>query len=240
MQRQVFFCSRVLMKHFFLLLLVSFPAILHAQKGKWELSLQIQPEATFHKESYMLFDQQNAKTTMNIGFASLLQYNLNKRFFVNAGAGFISRKLNTENFLNQAALPPPRQSHSQEFVTSQYVSYRTIFLPVNIGYKVILKKKLAGFITSGFAANYLLNTYYNANFTKYQGTYKKNYWQGYTINVGAGADYKLLKNIFLTTSVSYAPVNTVHADQFLPDREGNGLKLTHNFLSLSVGVKMPF
>ena len=226
------------MRQILLYCLLTLSVSTYGQSPKWQLTFQLQPEITFHKDSYPWWKENSNKSTFNIGVASTAQYNISNCFFVNAGIGLISRTLETANFLNQAALPPPKQSFTQELVTTKSVSYRTLSLPVNIGFNFLRKDKLNGFVTTGFAGNYLMNTYYKSNFSKYDGAYKKNYWQGYSINLGIGTDYILSKKLSATTSLSYAIINKVRQDEYILNQNGNGLTLTHNFISLNVGVKL--
>lgn len=209
----------------------------YGQNGKWQLSFHVQPEITFHLDSYPWWKEGNNKTTFNVGMASAIQYNINSRFFVSGGVGYISRRLETANFLNQAALPPPKQSFTQELVTTHSVSYRVLSFPVNFGYHFLKKEKFNSFFTTGFAPNYLLNTEYQSNFSRYDGTYKKNYWQGYSINLGMGIDYKLGKKLSATAALSYAIIHQVKEDEYLLNPNGSGLTLGHKFLSLSLGAK---
>lgn len=153
--------------------------------------------------------------------------------------GFISRTLRRANFLNQAALPPPKQSFTYELVTTKSVSYRLISFPVYIGYNFLSTNKLKSFVTTGFSGNYLLNTYYKSNFTRYDGAYKKNYWQGHSITFGLGTDFKVTKEIQATTSLSYALQHQVKEDEYITNQNSNGLTLVHKYLNLSIGVKLP-
>ncbi len=228
------------MRHFILFTLLTLSITTYGQSPKWQLSFQLQPEITFHKDSYPWWKENSNKTTFNLGVASTVQYNINNKFFANSGVGFISRTLQTANFLNQAALPPPKQSFTDELVTTKSVSYRVLSFPVSIGYNFLRKDKFNSFVTAGFAGNYLLNTYYKSNFSKYDGAYKKNYWQGYSLSLGFGADYKISKKISATSTLSYAIVNKVRQDEYILNQNGNGLELTHNFLSLNIGIKLPF
>lgn len=228
------------MKQIILFALLTLSVTTYGQSQKWKLSFQLQPEVTFHKESYPWWKENSNKTTFNLGIASTVQYNINNNFFANAGVGYISRTLQTANFLNQAALPPPKQSSTDELVTTKSVSYRVLSFPISIGYNFLHKDKINSFITAGFAGNYLLNTYYKSNFSKYDGAYKKNYWQGYSLNFGLGADYKISKKISATSTLSYAVINKIRQDEYILNQNGNGLELTHNFLSLNIGIKLPF
>ena len=227
------------MKQMILLALLSLPVATFGQSHKWELSFLLQPEMTFYKDSYPATELTSDMTTLNIGFASSVQYNINKSFFINGGAGFISRTLQTAIFLNQAALPPPNQSNTMELVTTESVSYRVLSLPVNVGYYFLRNDKFNSFVSTGFSGNYLLNTQYiNAYFSKYDGSYKNNYWQGYSIILGLGADYKITNSILATGSISYPIVHKVREDEYIYSNKGK-VTLTHNFLTLNLGIKIP-
>ena len=227
------------MRKIILFTLLTLSITTYGQSHKWQFSFQLQPEMTFHKDSYPWWKENSDKTTFNLGAATAAQYNISKSFFVNAGVGFISRTLRTANFLNQAALPPPKQSFTDELVTTKSVSYRVLSFPVNIGFNFLHNDKFNSFVTTGIAGNYLLNTYYKSNFSKYDGAYKKNYWQGYSLNLGIGADYKITNQISATTALSYAIVNKVRQDEYIQNQNGNGLTMTHNFISLNIGIKLP-
>ncbi len=95
------------MKQIILCTLLSLSVTTYGQNHKWQLSFHLQPEMTFHKDSYPWWKGNSNKTTFNIGVGSAIQYNISKRFFINGGAGFISRTLRTANFLNQAPITAP-------------------------------------------------------------------------------------------------------------------------------------
>lgn len=207
------------------------------QNSKWQLSIQVQPELTLHKDNYSWVKTGSDKTTFNVGLASTIQYNINNRFFVSSGTSFISRTLRTANFLSQSSLPPPKQSFTRELVITRSVSYRVISVPVNIGYNFVATDKFKSYITAGFSGNYLLNTKYFSK-ASYDGTYKKYYWQGYSLIAGLGADFKLSSRIDATTSLSYALKYRVKEDEYLQNQNDNGLTLEHNYLALSMGIKL--
>jgi hypothetical protein len=213
---------------------------LDRKNEKLSFSVQFQPEFTFHKNNYAYkWKDTYTKVTLNIGIDATIQYYLKKHLFVETGLGFISRKLNTTVFLNQNALPPPRQSWTQELVSTESVTYRTLQLPVNIGYNVISKQKINSFISAGLTGNYLLNTYYGLIGSKnYEGSYRKSLWQGYSVNIGLGTDYKISKKLKLTSRMSYSIINTSKDDKYLFSQEEYVIPLQHNFLSLSVGLRM--
>ena len=227
------------MKRLLLLTLLAISNVTFGQSQKWQLSFQLQPEITFHKDSYPWWKENSEKSTFNVGIVSAAQYNISSRTFLSSGVGFISRTLRTANFLNPAALPPPRQSFTMVLVTTESLSYRVLSFPVNIGYNFVSTEKVKSFVTTGFSANYLLNTYYNSNFSRYDGAYKKNYWQGYSVTVGIGTDFKLTKKIQATTSLLYALKNKVKEDEYIQNQNGTGLTLEHKYLSLNIGVKLP-
>ena len=227
------------MKQVILLTLLSLSVASYGQSQKWQLSFQLQPEMTFHKASYVPNADSAIKSTFNIGAGTLVQYNINNGFFINGGIGFISRTLQTAAVLDQAALPPPNQSITLELVTTKSVSYRVLSVPVNLGYYFVREDNFKSFVTTGISGNYLLNAQYtNATFPKYDGTYKKNHWQGHSVNVGLGAEFKISRSIDATSSISYSIVNKVNEDEYLRGKNGNAT-LTHNFLTLNVGIKIP-
>ena len=48
-----------------------------------------------------------------------------------------------------------------------------------------------------FRAIFFFNARYDVNFDNYDGIYKKDYWQGYSIDVGFGSDYKISQKVLL-------------------------------------------
>ncbi len=224
-----------------LMLQLSYLAVCGQSKGKFSLILYSQPELTFHKNDYAFrWSEKHNKVTINAGFTGTVQYSPAKRFFIETGIGYISRKLNTRVFLNQTALPPPRQSFTQELVTTRSVSFRTIHLPFIAGYRCMLRDKTSLSLNAGFAGNYLLNTYYEVDAKKYQGRYRKNYWQGYSLSVGAGADHAISKKFILAGRLAYTAVNTMKADDYLFSQDEYRIALPHKYLNLSIGIKLPF
>lgn len=227
------------MRQIIVLVLLIFSVTTSGQGHKWQLSLQLQPEFTFHKDGYPWWKENNNKSTLNVGVGSTVQFNLNRRFFISSGLGYISRTLHTANFLNQAALPPPKQSFTMELVTTKSVTYRVISFPLNAGYNFISTNKFRSFVTTGFSGNYLLNTCYKSNFSKYDGAYKKNYWQGYSLTFGLGTDFALTEKLLISSTLSYAFKHQVKEDEYISNQHGTGLTLGHKYLSLGVGIKFP-
>lgn len=207
---------------------------------KLSFSIQLQPELTYHKNNYAYrWRETYTKVTSNVGVEATVQYYVTNHLFAEAGLGYISRKLKSTVFLNQHVLPPPRQSWTEELVNTKSVSFRTIQLPVNFGYNIISKEKMSVSLNAGITANFLLNTFYEVNgFKQYEGTYKKNYWQGYSFNLGVGSDYKIYKKLKATGRISYAVVNTMKDDDYLFSQDDYAIPLPHNFLRLSVGFRM--
>jgi len=101
-------------------------------------------------------------------------------------------------------------------------------------------KVMRVFSKAGFTGNFLLNTHYGlGGFKQYEGRYKKNYWQGYSLNLGLGGDHKIFKKIKATSRVSYSVVNTVRDDEYLFSQDEYSIALPHKYLSLSVGLRIP-
>jgi hypothetical protein len=229
------------MRHTITLLLLFFSiAIFGQNKRNFSLLIQAQPELTIHKNDYAhRYKEKYTKTTLNVGISSSIQYYLTDNLFLSAGLGYIPRQLKTNVFFNQGAIPPPRQSGTLELVTTKSLSYRTLFFPVNVGYVFLNKRKLTSFAVCEFSGNYILNAKYDVNFDKYDGTYKKNYWQGYSLNIGLGSEYKVSKSLNLISSVAYSGVNTVQRDVYLFNQDEYQIPLPHKYLKLSIGIKIP-
>jgi len=83
-----------------------------------------------------------------------------------------------------------------------------------------------------------LNAYYTVESPQYDGSYKKNYWQGVALNGGIGGDIDLTQKVSLTSSITYSFVNPVHSDKFLFSQDENEIPLPHTYLRLSIGVKL--
>ena len=210
------------------------------KKNDFSIAFQIQPELTYHKNNYAYrWRDTYTKSTFNVGIEATIQYYLTKRLFAETGLGYISRKLNTTVFLNQNVLPPPRQSFTQELVNTNSVCYRTLQFPLNFGYNVISKQKIDLFLNAGFSGNFLVNAYYElGGFKQYEGSYTKNYWQGYSIDLGFGTDYSISKKIKMTSRISYSIVNTMKDDEYLFSQDEYVIPLPHTYLRLSVGLRM--
>ncbi|MES2005820.1 MAG: outer membrane beta-barrel protein [Bacteroidota bacterium] len=229
------------MRCILMLLLLCSSVVLSAQtKNNLFFAIQLQPELTYYKNNYAYrWRETYTKSTYNIGIEATLQYRLTKRLFAETGLGYISRKLNTVVFLNQGALPPPRQSFTLELVNTKSVSVRTLQVPLNLGYDVIALKRIQLNLVTGITGNYLLNAYYGLGGLKqYEGTYKKNYWQGYAVNLGLGMNYTINKTVSLTNRITYSVYNTVKEDAYLFSQDQYGIALTHEYLRLSVGLRM--
>lgn len=229
------------MRKILAVILLFYTSISFGQKNeKLSFSVQLQPEWTYHKNNYSYrWKDTYTKSTFNIGIEATIQYYLIKKFFAETGLGYISRKLNTTVFLNQGALPPPRRSGTLELVITKSVSFRTLQFPLNFGYNIISRKKMNLFVNTGLTGNFLLSTYYElGGFKQYEGSYKKNYWQGYSINIGLGTDYEISKKIKATSKISYSVVNTTRADEYLFSQDEYVIPLPHKFLKLSLGLRM--
>ena len=229
------------MKQILTTILLIYSTISFGQKDKkLSFAFQLQPELSYHKNNYAYrWKETYTKSTFNIGIEATMQYYLTKKLFAETGIGYISRKLNTTVFLNQGALPPPRQSGTLELVNTKSVSFKTLQLPLNVGYNILSRQKVNLFLNAGLTGNFLLSTYYGiGGFKQYEGSYKKNYWQGYSVNLGLGSDYKIYKKIKVTGRISYSVINTMKDDTYLFSQDQYVISLPHKYLRLSVGLRM--
>jgi Outer membrane protein beta-barrel domain len=216
--------------------------VVHAtgqKQSKWQISVQLQPELTVHQNQYWsIVYEKHRITTFNMGIASALQYNLTNRLFVDIGLGYITRKLNTSAILLQSTLPEPHFSATKELNVTRFLSYNTIQIPVNIGYKFIDNKNFCSFIVTGMSFNYLLSAKYKVGNPQYDATYAKGYWQGLSLNAGIGTDIRLSKKISLSNSFTWSFIHSVRKDHFLKHSAVEGGKgLPHDYLRWSVGIK---
>jgi hypothetical protein len=203
---------------------------------KFSLLLQVQPELTFHKNDYAFrWPEKKNVATFNAGINVSLQYKLTNKFFLDIGLGYISRRLNTTVFVDQSLLPPPYYDSTKILYTTNSVSFNTVQIPIGIGYSFINTDKVDFFARGIYVPNFLLATKYEVN--NYPA-FKKNIWQGYSINLGVGFDYTLSKKIQLTNSLTYSIVNTVARDNYTFSQDEKEIALTHKYLQLSVGVKV--
>lgn len=117
-------------KNYILIFILLTTSILaYGQKNnKWQLSFQLQPELTFHKNDYAFrWKEKYTKSTFNLGLSSSLHYNLTDKLFVEGGLAFISRKLKTTVFVAQDLLPPPYYDSVGIAYLTKSVSFRTLF-----------------------------------------------------------------------------------------------------------------
>jgi hypothetical protein len=240
MQRSSIFHCHLFVRYFLAAILFFTSLISFGQKDeKFSLSFQLQPELTYHKNNYAFrWKDTYTKSTFNIGIEATIQYYLTNKLFIETGIGYISRKLNTTVFLNQGAIPPPRQSGTSELVIINLVSFRTLQLPLNLGYNIISRQKMNLFLSAGITGNYLLSTYYGGGRKRYEGSYNKNHWQGYSVNLGFGTDYKISKKIKATSRITYSVINTMKDDEYLFSQDQYVIPLPHKYLRLSVGLRI--
>ena len=207
-------------------------------KSQWQLTLQLQPELTYYQNRYSgVSIAPYTKSTFNFGASSTVQYNLTNRIFFDMGFGYTARRLNTSVVLDQSALPPPHYSASKELNHTNYLSYKTLQIPVNVGYVFIGKNKFESFLLLGTSANYLWKGKYEVGNPQYDATYNKCYWQGLSINGGIGTDFPLTKKTTFTNSITYSFINSVQKDKFLRRKSDEPIALSHNYLRLSIGIK---
>jgi hypothetical protein len=222
------------------LLLITASEAAAQQVPQWQYAVSLRPELTFHDSRYPYSLDNRQVSTFNIGIQATVDYRISERFFIRGGAGVISRKIKSQVHLDQASLPPPRQSFTQELVTIRSVSYRTLLFPVYVGYRLVSIPKYSTSIYTGITGNYLMNGFYNVNFSKYEGQYTKEKWQGYSWDIGISNDYRIARGVSFTASINYAIKNTVARDNYISDREGTGYRLQHTYLNMEVGIRAPF
>ncbi len=222
------------MKLFLIFALSAFPVLANAQKkDKLYIGFQVQPELTFYKSSYIaVYPPAYSKSSFNIGFNLYGQYQLTDRLFTTLGLGFISRKLNTQIDFNQSLLPKPYyDSVAGPAYYTKTLSYRLLQIPLGFGYKFFEIKKTNVFASLIFIPNFLLNAKYNIpNYP----TFKKNYWQGFSLNPTIGIDYALSPKIKLTGAIAYSLVNTVREEEY----SNRHPALKHQYLQLGLGLKL--
>ena len=225
------------MRHIITSLLLFLSILSFGQKKEnFSLMLQIQPELTLHKNDYAFrWSEKKNVSTFNIGLNASLQYKLTERLFIDFGLGYISRKLKTKVFIDQSLLPPPYYDSTKPLYITKSVAFRTLQIPFGIGYNFIKTQKTNLFIKGIYVPNFILTTKYEVN--NYPA-FKKNTWQGYSINLGLGFDYTLSKNIQLTNSLTYSIANTVAKDVYTFSQDEREIALNHKYLQLSAGVKI--
>jgi len=206
------------------------------KKDRFSLALQLQPELTFHKNDYAFrWKEKKNLSTFNVGLNASLEYKLTQRLSVDFGLGFIARKLNTKVFVDQSLLPPPYYDSTKILYTTKSVSFRTLQIPLGLTYSFVRTNTANIFIRGAYIPNFLLNTKYEVN--NYPG-FKKNVWQGHSLNLGLGFDYSINEKIKFTNCLSYSFVNTVAKDDYTFSQDENKIALTHTYLQLSAGVKI--
>lgn len=220
-----------------ILLVISFLSF--GQKNeKLSLLMQVQPELTMHKNDYAFrLTEKKDVITFNLGLNASLQYKISERLFIDLGVGYISRKLNTNVFVDQKLLPPPYYDLAKPLYVTKSVSFSTFQIPIGIGYNFIKRGKTNFFAKALYVPNYMLATKYEVN--NYPA-FKKNTWQGHSVNVGLGIDYSLSKKVQLTNLITYSLANTVARDQYTFSQDEKEIALTHNYLQFSTGVKIKF
>lgn len=155
--------------------------------------------------------------------------------------GFISRKLNTKVGIDGYRLPAPYTNTYGVgwYVTAKTVSYRLLQIPVGFGYDFLKIKKVNVFASLAFIPNFLLNTKYSTNMSypisasDSYPAFKKNHWQGFSLNPAIGLDYALSKKIKLSGAIAYSLINTVREDEYSSWQP----KLKYTYLQLGLGAK---
>ncbi len=206
---------------------------------KIQLKVQMQPEATFHKNELSYnWNDSKLKATFNMGATVSVQYKINKNLFVDAGVGYISRKFNANIVLVQSKLPPPKQSFSKELNFTKSYSYKLIQLPINIGYTFLQKNNFNSSIIIGASPNFLLKAKYTVRSAKYDGIYNKNYFFGMSFAAGVSTDVLISKHIILSNALIFSFKNTFVNDGFLGGFGDDSFVLPYNYLQYSIGLKI--
>jgi hypothetical protein len=222
----------------FTLLLFFYSTIVWGQETKnWQISLQLQPELTIHKNDYSgFYGKTYMKTSFNGGVAALVQKNFTENIFIEGGGGFISRRINAGVFIDQARMfPSPSGLFTDDLIMPQRVSYRIFQLPLGLGVNLLKTERTVFFAKGTIIPQFLLNTKYGSG-DKY--VFDNNYWQGLAMNAGLGFDYKLSDKYCFTNAVSYSVKNTVKKDYYTFSQNADEIAITHTFLQLSTGIKI--
>jgi len=223
------------MKRIFILALSVLPAVANAQKDTWYIGLQVQPEVSFHKSQYPFVSATtHARSSFNTGFTLHGQYLATNRLFVTLGLGFIARKLNTSEGIDKPRLPAPYADYTGPFQVTRTVSSRLLQIPVGLGYNFLQTKKTTLSASLLFIPNFLINTKYGSSPVDPYPAFKKNYWQGISVNPSVGIDYALSGKIKLTGALAYSIINTVREEEYANRQP----RLTHSYLQLGAGVKL--
>ena len=205
------------------------------KQHKFSLILQVQPELTSNKNDYAFrWTDKKTITTFNVGLNASLQYKLTQHLFTDFGLGFISRRLRTKVFVDQSLLPSPYYDSTGILHVTKSVSFRTLEFPLGVGYNFLKTNNMNLFAKGLFVPNFILNTKYETN--NYPA-FKKDIWQGYSINFGLGVDRTLNKKIIFTTLLDYSVKNTVARDNYTFSQDDRRIALTHKYLQLNLGVK---
>ena len=223
------------MKLFIIFALSAFPFLANAQKkDKLYIGLQVEPELTFYKSGYNpnTYPPNYSKSSFNIGFNLYGQYQITDNLFATLGLGFISRKLNTTVYLDKSRLPAPYTDSTGPAIFPNRVSYRILQIPISFGYYFLKTKKIYCFAGLAFVPNFLLNTKYGDGIP--YPAFRKNYWQGFSLNPNVGLDYNLSPKIKLTGAIAFSLINTVRKEEY----EYREPELKHRYLQLGLGVKL--
>jgi hypothetical protein len=126
---------------FFLLLFFS-TGVTGQVRDKLLLSVQLHPQLTFHTNDYAFRSRPKSNVcSFGYGASANLHYELTNKIFASAGLGYNVQPINATVFLDQNQLPPPHWSPTQELVSPGSVSFRTVFLPLDISYRFTRKKE---------------------------------------------------------------------------------------------------
>ncbi len=216
------------------------PALLPGQAtDKFLFSVRLTPEKTDYFNQYSSRSQpKETKSTFNLGVQGLLQYNLNSVIFLQGGLGYIPRTMKAKASFDHSAIPPPRQSFTEEYTWTREVSYRILQMPLMLGINVASAENGRFFVEAGIIGNYLMNAYYETS-KRYTGTYDKNEWLGHAFQIGGGFDLPLSKSLWLTFGIDFTLDNTVKNDPYLYGSQYSEVALTHTWTNGFAGIKIP-
>ena len=104
-----------------------------AQKNQLSFRLGFQTERTCYVEDQTVSPEKSDRNhALNPGLETGIEFRAGKHWIIDAGIGFTNRKFIVLADFNQWAIPPPRQSPTNELVHARKVSYRIIEFPVRV------------------------------------------------------------------------------------------------------------
>lgn len=204
---------------------------------KWQLVTSFQPELTFHSNNYSRIRSSQpldtiTRASFSYGAGAALKFNVSQRLFLQAGFNLVFRNMRkTLIFFNKREMPI--KDTTGPLITTSSISLRTLELPVNVGYSILNSKRGKISLLAGYAFNYLLNVRYNDEWT-----FKRNYWQGHSILLGAEYSKPINDNINFLAAAMYSIRNTVSTDTYIMSQDEPFIDLPHKFLKMNLGLEL--